>query len=417
MRVQEGVDLHFIETDKFTTNRITIRFAAPMRKETVAGRILIANIIEMGNQDFPSAQDLKRHLASLYGASLSTSVAKKGKVHFVEISLSYIQPAYLPEQLDLTQQMLDLLFATLFKPLKERGGFVSSIFETEQRNLMAYLEAEVEDNFYHAAVETSKLFFTDEDMQISKVAQLELVEQETATTAYKALQQMLRLDKVDIFVLGKVNQEEVFHAVKAFGFTYRNPILELEYSQPYSPVIREKVERKESKQSVLELAYSLQVVYGDVNYLPLVVFNGLLGAFSHSKLFAKVREQEGLAYTIGSHVSIFSGLLKVYAGIDRRDRLQVIKLINRQLLDIKQGKFTDQELELTKELLTHSATLAQDRPSTLIEQVSNSLYLEERNLEWEDWIVAVNQVSREDIVRVGKCVQLQAVYFMEGIES
>ncbi len=98
----------------------------------------------------------------------------------------------------------------------------------------------------------------------------------------------------------------------------------------------------------MELAYHLQVVYNDVNYPALMVFNGLLGAFSHSKLFMNVREKESLAYTIGSQVSIFSGMLKVYAGISRENRLRVMKLISKQLLDLKCGKFTEEELELTK---------------------------------------------------------------------
>ena len=36
MKLQEGVELHFIESDKFTTNRIRVRFAAEMSEQTVA---------------------------------------------------------------------------------------------------------------------------------------------------------------------------------------------------------------------------------------------------------------------------------------------------------------------------------------------------------------------------------------------
>jgi predicted Zn-dependent peptidase len=45
-----------------------------------------------------------------------------------------------------------------------------------------------------------------------------------------------------------------------------------------------------------------------------------------------VREKESLAYTIGSQVNIFSGMLKVYAGINREDRLRTMRLINREFL-------------------------------------------------------------------------------------
>ncbi|HEL2028073.1 TPA: insulinase family protein [Streptococcus suis] len=417
MKLQEGIDLHFIETDQFTTNRIKVRFAAEMNEATVAGRVLVANILEMGNQDYPSAQAMRRRLAELYGAHFSTSVAKRGRVHMVDFTISYTNPSYLPNNEDITGAILDFLYSSLFRPLKQGQGFEQKIFEVEKKNLINFLESEVEDNFYHADVEMSKLFYKDPSLQIPRVGRLDLVEKETAESTFQIYRNMLRMDKIDIFVLGKVDREQVKRKLEDFGFTYRNPKLELEYHQEYSNITQEKIERKQARQSILELAYNLQVVYNDVNYPALMVFNGLLGAFSHSKLFMNVREKESLAYTIGSQVSIFSGILKVYAGISRENRLRVMKLISKQLLDLKCGKFTEEELELTKNMLIHSATLAQDRQNNLIEQVYNQVTLGNRNLSWLDWIEAIKSVSIDDVIRVGQMINLQAVYFMEGTEE
>lgn len=417
MKLQEGIDLHFIETDQFTTNRIKVRFAAEMNEATVAGRVLVANILEMGNQDYPTAQEMRKRLAELYGAHFSTSVAKRGRVHLVDLTISYVNPCYLPNNEDITLAILDFLHACLFRPLKQGQGFDQKIFEVEKKNLINFLESEVEDNFYHADVELNKLFYQDKALQIPRVGRLDLVEKETAESVFKIYRNMLRVDKIDIFVIGTVNQDLVREKLETFKFTYRNPKLELEYQQEYSKVTREKVERKQARQSILELAYHLQVIYNDVNYPALVVFNGLLGAFSHSKLFVNIREKESLAYTIGSQVSIFSGMMKVYAGINRGDRLKVMKLISKQLLDLKRGKFTEDELDLTKNMLVHSATLAQDRQNNLIEQTYNQISMGERNLTWLEWIEAVKSVSIEDVVRVGKMINLQSVYFMEGTEE
>ncbi|WP_105111331.1 EF-P 5-aminopentanol modification-associated protein YfmF [Streptococcus suis] len=417
MKLQEGVELHFIESDKFTTNRIRVRFAAEMSEQMVAGRVLVANLLEMGNQDYPSAQRLRMRLAELYGAHFSTSVSKRGRVHFVDLTISYINPHYLPEQEDITGEIIDFLEACLFKPLKNGSAFKEDVFAVEKNNLISFLETEVEDNFYHADVEISKLYYEDEAVQIPRVGRIDLVEQVTAETAFKTYSNMLRLDKIDIFVLGQVDQALVQEKFSSFSFKYRNPKLELEYQQAYSKVTRERVERKEARQSILELAYHLQVVYNDVNYPALLVFNGLLGAFSHSKLFMNVREKESLAYTIGSQISIFSGMLKIYAGINRQDKLKAIKLIRQQVMALKQGKFTEDDLNLTKNMLVHSATLAQDRQNNLLEQVYNQVTMGQRNVTLEEWIEAVNKVSREDILRVGQLVRLQAVYFMEGIKE
>lgn len=415
MELQEGVNLHFIESSKFTTNRIRVRFAATMSEKTVAGRVLLANLLEMGNQDYPTARQLRMKLAALYGAHFSTSVSKRGRVHFVDVNISYVKSSFLLNKEDITLEIIDFLYACLFRPLKEGKAFNKKMFEVEKRNLLSFLESEVEDNFYHADVEMSRLYFNDEDIQVPRVARIDLVQKETAESVYEAYKRMLKMDRIDIFVAGEVNQLEVQNKFKNFDFTYRNPKLELEYSQDYSNIVHEKVERKVAQQSILELAYHLQVVYNDVNYPALLVFNGLFGAFSHSKLFMNVREKESLAYTIGSQVNIFSGMLKVYAGINREDRLRTMRLINREFLAIKRGQITEDDLELTKKSLTHSATLAQDRQNNLIEQAYNEVCLGERNLTWQQWIDGINAVSIDDVVKVGKVIRLQAIYFMEGV--
>ncbi|BCP64984.1 peptidase M16 [Streptococcus parasuis] len=415
MQLQEGVNLHFIESSKFTTNRIRVRFAAAMSEKTVAGRVLLANLLEMGNQDYPTARQLRMKLAALYGAHFSTSVSKRGRVHFVDVNISYVKSSFLLNKEDITLEIIDFLYACLFRPLTEGKAFNKKMFEVEKRNLLSFLESEVEDNFYHADVEMSRLYFNDEDIQVPRVARIDLVQKETAESVYEAYKKMLKMDRIDIFVAGEVNQLEVQNKFKNFEFTYRNPKLELEYSQDYSNIVHEKVERKVAQQSILELAYHLQVVYNDVNYPALLVFNGLLGAFSHSKLFMNVREKESLAYTIGSQVNIFSGMLKVYAGINREDRLRTMKLINREFLAIKRGQITEDDLELTKKSLTHSATLAQDRQNNLIEQAYNEVCLGERNLTWQQWIDGIHAVSIDDVVKVGKVIRLQAIYFMEGV--
>lgn len=415
MELQEGVNLHFIESSKFTTNRIRVRFAAAMSEKTVAGRVLLANLLEMGNQDYPTARQLRMKLAALYGAHFSTSVSKRGRVHFVDVNISYVKSSFLLNKEDITLEIIDFLYACLFRPLKEGKAFNKKMFEVEKRNLLSFLESEVEDNFYHADVEMSRLYFNDEDIQVPRVARIDLVQKETAESVYEAYKRMLKMDRIDIFVAGEVNQLEVQNKFKNFDFTYRNPKLELEYSQDYSNIVHEKVERKVAQQSILELAYHLQVVYNDVNYPALLVFNGLFGAFSHSKLFMNVREKESLAYTIGSQVNIFSGMLKVYAGINREDRLRTMRLINREFLAIKRGQITEDDLELTKKSLTHSAMLAQDRQNNLIEQAYNEVCLGERNLTWQQWIDGINAVSIDDVVKVVKVIRLQAIYFMEGV--
>ena len=50
MELVSEISAHFIQSKKFKTNKITIRFTAPLSLETIAGRMLSASMLEAANQ-------------------------------------------------------------------------------------------------------------------------------------------------------------------------------------------------------------------------------------------------------------------------------------------------------------------------------------------------------------------------------
>jgi len=121
-----------------------------------------------------------------------------------------------------------------------------------------------------------------------------------------------------------------------------------------------------------------------------------------------------LAYTVSSTMDIFSGMLRIYAGIDRKNRNKAMTLINRQLADLKRGKFSIEDLEQTKNMLKNSALLSQDRQNSVIEMTYLSATLGKKYLAIGDWLLALENVKKEDVVLAANALKLQAVYFMEG---
>ena len=164
------------------------------------------------------------------------------------------------------------------------------------------------------------------------------------------------------------------------------------------------------------MGYHSSVAYGDEAQMAVLLVNGLLGAFPHSKLFTQVREKEGLAYTVSSHLDLFSGFLRLFAGIDRQNRNKVRKLMNHQLLDIKSGKFTDKEIDQTKQMIRRSLLLAQDNQDSIVDKYYLSTFFGKANLDTKTLIDKLEQVDREAICEAANSFKLQAIYFMEGAE-
>jgi len=414
MEIIKGVHLHFIQSEKFKTNKIKVRFSAPMSDKTIAGRVLTASMLETSNALYPTSQAFREKLANLYGANYSTSLSRRGLVHYLDINLSFVRDQFLSRKNMLADEILDFLKASLFFPLSNGQAFDTKTFEIEKRNVLTDLEAEIENHFYHAHRELNNLFYDLPEMRIPRVATIELVEKETAETSFAAFQQMLNQDQIDFFFIGDFNEIAVREKIQEFQFSEREQPLQLSYQQNYSNITREKLEQRDVHQSIVELAYHFSSQYGDRSHLPLIVLNGLLGGFAHSKLFVNVREKESLAYTISSSFDIFSGLMRIYAGIDRANRTKTIALINRQILDLKRGHFTDEELEQTKNMLKNSILLAQDRQNTLIERAYMSSVLGKKFLSLEAWLKALENVSKADLIEAAQQLKLQAIYFMEG---
>lgn len=414
MEIIKGVHLHFIQSEKFKTNKIKVRFSAPMSEKTIAGRVLTASMLETSNALYPTSQAFREKLANLYGANYSTSLSRRGLVHYLDINLSFVRDQFLSRKNMLADEILDFLKASLFFPLSNGQAFDTKTFEIEKRNVLTDLEAEIENHFYHAHRELNNLFYDLPEMRIPRVGTIELVEKETAETSFAAFQQMLNQDQIDFFFIGDFNEIAVREKIQEFQFSEREQPLQLSYQQNYSNITREKLEQRDVHQSIVELAYHFSSQYGDRSHLPLIVLNGLLGGFAHSKLFVNVREKESLAYTISSSFDIFSGLMRIYAGIDRANRTKTIALINRKILDLKRGHFTDEELEQTKNMLKNSILLAQDRQNTLIERAYMSSVLGKKFLSLEAWLKALDNVSKADLIEAAQQLKLQAIYFMEG---
>ena len=414
MEITKGVRLHFIQSEKFKTNKIKVRFSAPMSKETVAGRVLTASMLETVNAVYPTSQAFRERLANLYGADYSTSLSRRGLVHYLDINLSFVRDKFLSRKNVLTDAMLDFLKASFFSPLVSQDAFDESAFEIEKKNILNDLEAEIENHFYHAHRELDKLFYEEEEMQMPRVGTIELIQKETAASSFAAFQQMLQENQIDFFFIGDFNEVAVRETIQSFNFAPRQQELQLVYQQEYSNVLREGLEQKDVHQSIIELAYHFPIQYGEGEHLPLVVLNALLGGFAHSKLFVNLREREGLAYTISSNFDIFSGMMRIYAGIDRSNRTRTVALINRQILDLKRGNFSQEELNQTKKMLRNSVLLAQDRQNTILERAYMASVLGNKFLSLEAWLKALEQVRKDDIIKAAGLLKLQAIYFMEG---
>ena len=416
MELVPGISAHFVQSKKFKTNKSTVRFTAPLSLETVAGRMLSVSMLETANKAYPTSQAFRRYLASLYGADISTSAYRRGQAHVLDLTFTYVRDEFLSKKNVLTSRILELVKQTLFAPLALDGAFEPTLFEIEKKQLLANLATDMDDSFYFAHKELDSLFFHDERLQLRYSDLRNSISNESPESSYTCFQDALKNDRIDFFFLGDFNEVEITESLKSLSFTARKSDISIQYYQSYSNVLQEGMVQRNVGQSVLEMGYHSPVKYGDDQHLPMLIMNGLLGEFAHSKLFTNVRENAGIAYTVSSQLDLFSGLLRMYAGIDRENRNQARKMMNHQLMDLKKGNFTDFELDQTKEMIRRSLLIAQDSQHTLVERLYLSVLFGKATFDIDRMLERLESVDKEAVCKAANSLKLQAIYFMEGVE-
>lgn len=414
MKLAEGVDLHFIKNQQFKTNHLTFRFSGHRQVKTVSRRVLVAQMIATASEDYPNNKILREKLANLYGASLSTNVSTRGNIHIVDIDISFVSNRYVLGHENLLGEVIEILGKILFRPLISLEKYQTKTFDIEKKNLIRYIEIDEQDQFYNSTLGLQKLYYEDESLQISKYGTKDLIEKENAFTAYQEFQKMLKEDKIDIFLLGDFDDYQATRQLIHFPLLDRKVSLQKVYDQDFVNVVKEKVITKETSQSILQLGYHIPIYYGSEKYHAMLVAEGMLGGFSHSKLFTVVREKEGLAYTVGSRYDAFTGFLKIYASIEKNSRSKTFQVINQQINELKMGRFSSQLVKHTKQMIIGNAKMSMDNPKSLIEQTYSSVIFNEESSNLQSFIDNISKVTKRDIVAAIGMMKLQAVYFLEG---
>ncbi|HKM42557.1 MAG TPA: insulinase family protein, partial [Limnochordia bacterium] len=177
--------------------------------------------------------------------------------------------------------------------------------------------------------------------------------------------------------------------------------------------VRHFEETMNVNQAILVMGYRTNCSYLDDDYYALLVGNGVLGGFAHSKLFLNVREKASLAYFVGSSIEGSKGLLTITAGISPDKQEEALKIIGAQVSALQNGEITPEELEQTKRGIASAMTTITDRAAGVIDR--NLLGLVEGELRSLDQVVeAIWNVTHADCVRVMEKIQLDSTYILRS---
>ncbi len=139
----------------------------------------------------------------------------------------------------------------------------------------------------------------------------------------------------------------------------------------------------------------------DESYI-LAIVNTIFGGGMSSKLFQKIREEHGLAYTVYSFLSNFvdTGLFSIYSGLNPSQFDQVYSLILKEISDFKKEKITEAQLLKTKEQLKSNFILSLESSSSRASNIGRSMLILNKVNEVDDIIKKVDKITLEQVYSI-----------------
>ncbi|MGE7880673.1 EF-P 5-aminopentanol modification-associated protein YfmF [Bacillus sp. NPDC094077] len=411
-----GLRVHIIPTDKYKTNTFVFRFKAPLNEDTVTERALLPYVLQSATEKLPSVIRLRQYLEELYGSSLAVDVSKKGEDHIISIYVDIANEIYLHDAPQLFEKALSMLSDIVLHPATEGNGFLPSIVESEKRALLQRIEATYDDKMRYANERLIEEMCEVEPYRLSANGKKESVTSITNESLYQYYQKVLAEDEMDLYIIGDISENAVELVSKYFSISARpakerNVLLHKRNNEE-----KEVVEKQELKQSKLHIGYRTFVTYKDEDYFALQLFNGLFGGFSHSKLFVNVREKNSLAYYAASRFESHKGLLFVMSGIEAKNYEKAVEIIKEQMLAMQNGDFSEEEMHQTKSVIQNQILEAIDTPRGFVEMLYHGV-ISDRTRPVEEWLTGIESVTKEEIVKVAKNIELDTIYFLHGTEG
>lgn len=140
--------------------------------------------------------------------------------------------------------------------------------------------------------------------------------------------------------------------------------------------------------------------YGDENRAKSEIAVGVLGGGMSSRLFRKVREELGLAYSVYSFASRYktAGNLNIYAGVNSNEYKKAFDAVLQVIKELKANSVTSQEVERVKTGLKASTVYAQEKPLSLSQFYASHFLKTGKIYDFEDRIKKIESVTVEDVL-------------------
>ena len=421
--IKKGIKLHLIKNDIFKTNLISVMLTVPIKRETVTLNALVPFLLKRGTMNLKEQAEISKALEEMYGASYDCGIDKIGDNQALKFYIETINDNYALKPDNLMKKAIDLLLEIVFNPLLENGKFKEEFLEVEKENLRNIIEAKKDGKDFYAFNTCIEAMYGEKGFGLYKYGYSDDINSISIDTISRHYRELIKIAKIDIYVSGDFKGEDIEKILleneniiklneREENFIINN------YSTECKGIVENVKEIKENMnitQGKLVMGLDILLNKPDMQYAG-IVYNSILGDGASSFLFQNVREKAGLAYTAKSQFNRMKNNIFIRCGIEIKNYDKAVSIIKEQLENIKNGKFSDEDLKNAKTyIISGIKGIETEQDTEIVFYIGQEISRIRNTI--EEYIKKIEAVRREDIIEIAESIQLNTIYFLTGEEN
>jgi len=413
--IKKGITLHVLNTDKFKTNLVAIFLTTKLERETVTANALISAVLRRGTNTMKTQEEISKQLEELYGASFDCGIDKTGDNQVLKFYIETVNDAFLPQANEnILKKSIENILDLIFNPLVENNAFKKEYVEQEKNNMKQRIEGRIDNKRRYALDRCIEEMYKGKPFGLYRFGYVEDLNNMNEVNLYERYKQLIKQCKIDIFVSGNVKGEVeniITENQNVKNLEEREPSYNKE-SEKNTVKQGEKIETMDVMQGKLVVGLDVNSQNEDEKY-NVMIYNTILGGSANSKIFQNVREKANLAYEAGSRYFKYKDNIFVICGIEISNYEKALNLIKKQLEDMKNGDFTEEEVENAKKAIISSIKTIDDEQDTSITYYFGQ-EMSGNQKSVEDYIKRIEQINKDDVVQVANKIEINTIYFLRN---
>ena len=415
--IKNGIKLHTIKTEKFKTNLIAVMLTTKLDRKNITKNALRPAVLRIGTKFMQTQEEINKKMEDMYGASFDCGLDKTGDNQILKFYMETVNNEFLPQDAEnMIKSSIEKIFEIIFNPYLENGVFKKEYVEQEKENIKQIIDGKIDSKARYALDRCIEEMYKNEPFGLYKFGYVEDLKDINEKNLYEYYLELIKTCKIDIYISGIVD-ENIHNIIKQ-----NENIEKLEERKPdfkeFELVKKENEEAKEIQES-MEVTQGKLIIGLDVNILDkdarykIMIYNSLLGGSANSKLFQNVREKASLAYTASSSYYRFKNNIFINCGIDIPNYQKALEIIKKQIEDMKNGDFTDEEIENAKNGIIASIKTIDDEQDTEITYYFGQ-ELSGTKTSLEEYIENIQKINKADVLEVAKQISINTIYFLKN---